>query len=110
MQAGRFGSLFELEINLVEIAADAEQHTVIVRYGEGDTLIEQLRSLGPERWLLRKLQRYCVTVYEHELRRMLNDRLVESVQGFYVQCTVPVYHPDLGLLFEALYNSADLII
>ena len=34
---------------------------MLVRYGEGDKLIEQLRSLGPDRWLLRKLQRYSVT-------------------------------------------------
>ncbi len=104
------GLAFRTLASRFKLIDDAEQQTVFVRYGEGEKLIEQLRALGPERWLLRRLQRYSVTVFDHELRRMLRDGLLETVHGFYVQRAIPVYHPELGLLFEASYTSEDLIV
>ena len=50
---------------------DTLQAPVIVSYGEeGAKLVEQLTRLGPERWLLRKLQRYVVNLPKH-----LHERL-----------------------------------
>jgi len=37
---------------------DSKYRPVIVRYGEGDNLIAQLKRSGPEMWLMRRLQRY----------------------------------------------------
>lgn len=103
------GLSFRTLANRFKLIDDGEQHTVFVRHGEGDKLVEQLRALGPERWLLRRLQRYSVTIYEHELQHMLRDGLVEVMHGFFVQHT-GLYHADLGLLFEAVYDSAALIL
>jgi CRISPR-associated endonuclease/helicase Cas3 len=102
------GLSFRTLANRFKLIDDREQHTVFVRYGEGNKLIEQFRSLGPERWLLRKLQRYSVTIYENELQHMLRHGMVETMHGFFVQQT-GFYHADLGLLLEAVYNSEDLI-
>jgi CRISPR-associated endonuclease/helicase Cas3 len=103
------GLSFRTLADRFKLIDDRDQHTVFVRYGEGNMLIEQLRALGPERWLLRKLQRFSVTIYQHELQRMLRDGLVETMHGFFVQHP-GLYHEDLGICFEALYDSTTLVI
>jgi CRISPR-associated endonuclease/helicase Cas3 len=67
--------------------------TVLVRYrgADGtapDALIGQLERDGPSRWLMRKLQRYGVTLYRHQLQALLRRGDVEEVAscpGLYVQ-------------------------
>lgn len=61
--------------------------TVFVRYRrdehdeEIDMWLHKLKKEGPERWLLRKLQRYGVTIYRNDLQRLLDQRDVESLGG-----------------------------
>ncbi len=68
--------------------------TVLVRYSspnasdDVNALIGMLEREGPARWLMRKLQRYGVTIYQHQLRRLVNmGDIVEvaSCPGLYVQ-------------------------
>lgn len=69
--------------------------TVFVRYrrDEGDDAIDMLlntlKKNGPDRWLLRKLQRYGVTIYRNDLQRLLKQRDIEALggdfPGLYVQ-------------------------
>lgn len=62
-----------------------------------DDLIRMLER-GPERWLMRKLQRYGVTIYQHDLKRLLAAGDVKEVgPGLYVQADSDVfYDPVLG--------------
>jgi CRISPR-associated endonuclease/helicase Cas3 len=62
-----------------------------------DTLINTLRKHGPERWLMRKLQRYTVNIHRRELTRLLNGDVEEIIPGLYVQISDWLYHPDIGL-------------
>ena len=73
---------------------DQDSATVLVRYaspGNGtdiNALIGTLERDGPSRWLMRKLQRYGVTIYQHQLRRLveLGDiREMPACPGLYVQ-------------------------
>jgi len=61
-------------------------------------LIHTLQRDGPERWLMRKLQRYGVTIYQHDLQRLLVCGDVQEVgPGLYVQTESDVfYDPVLG--------------
>lgn len=69
--------------------------TVFVRYKretddeEIDMWLNTLKKNGPDRWLLRKLQRYGVTIYRNDLQRLLNQGDIESLggdfPGLYVQ-------------------------
>lgn len=74
-----------------------EGSPVIVRWGESERWLARLRSAGPDRWLMRKLQRYSVTV-----RRDCLDRLVaqgdvaEILPGLYAQEHDLLYDPQLG--------------
>ncbi len=68
--------------------------TVLVRYRSPNTkeninaLIGMLERDGPSRWLMRKLQRYGVTIYRHQLAKLVSGgdiREVPSCPGLYVQ-------------------------
>ncbi len=69
--------------------------TVFVRYQRdpGDDSIgmwlNTLKKNGPDRWLLRKLQRYGVTIYHTDLQRLLEQGDIEPLggdsPGLYVQ-------------------------
>ena len=86
---------------------DADSATVLVRYrspnGKEDinALIGLLERDGPSRWLMRKLQRYGVTIYRHQLDRLLklgDVRELPLCPGLYVQTAEweGFYHPLLG--------------
>lgn len=68
--------------------------TVLVRYRSPrvatdiDALIGLLERDGPSRWLMRKLQRYGVSVYQHQIQSLLAQgdiTEVASCPGLYVQ-------------------------
>jgi CRISPR-associated endonuclease/helicase Cas3 len=74
---------------------EQESATVFVHYrrdgqDEGiDKWLNALKKNGPDRWLLRKLQRYGVTIYRNDLQRLLGQGDVEPLggdfPGLYVQ-------------------------
>ena len=69
--------------------------TVFVRYRRDpdddsiDLWLNTLKKNGPDRWLLRKLQRYGVTIYHNDLQRLLKQGDIEplggDLPGLYVQ-------------------------
>jgi len=97
------GIQFRSAAEAFRIIDDRLQRTILVPYGEGENLISQLKSLGPERWLLRKLQRYSVNVYLNQFAA-LQERgsLTEVVTGVFA-LTCPVeYDEKVGLLVDEL--------
>ncbi len=86
---------------------DKDGATVLVRYcspnarEDANALIGMLERDGPVRWLMRKLQRYGVTIYQHQLRKLLDAgdiREVAACPGLYVQLAEwdGFYDPVLG--------------
>ena len=85
--------------------------TVVVRYGaareEIDRLLGVLAAEGPQRWLMRKLQRYTVTLPQRMADKMLaQGSLSLPMPGLYAQVnTDNLYSNILGLLGEdEIYN------
>jgi len=80
---------------------DEDQATVFVRYADYpgiDALLGKLANEGPERWLMRKLQRCAVTVRKRNVDRMVMAGDVVEVQpGCFVQQSNVLYDPVLGL-------------
>jgi CRISPR-associated endonuclease/helicase Cas3 len=63
-----------------------------------DDLLRTLKIKGPERWLMRKFQRYTVNVHRRDAMRLLGTgALTEMIPGLFVQTTDGLYHPALGL-------------
>jgi CRISPR-associated endonuclease/helicase Cas3 len=88
-----------------KLIQDEDSDPVIVRYcgecGRDDSvsvLLKKLKTDGPKRWLMRKLQRYTVTVHHREIMKLLSQGdIEEAMPGLYVQVSDWLYHPDLGL-------------
>ena len=79
---------------------DQGQRPVFVQWGEGAKLIELLKRIGPNRELMRKLQRHTVTLYEFQWRKLLASGDLEMREDFMIQKSEALYHPELGLLPE----------
>nr|MBS0019255.1 CRISPR-associated helicase Cas3' [Gammaproteobacteria bacterium] len=83
---------------------DEDKAPVVVRYRgpDGtddtiDTLLGTLKKHGPERWLMRKLQRYTVNIHRRDVTRLLAQGDVEeTIPGLFAQVGDWLYHPDLG--------------
>lgn len=81
-----------------------EAATVIVRYPVGashevDQWMAMLERDGPQRWLMRKIQRFGVAIYQHDMRRLLAQgdiREVAGCPGLYVQVSDVFYDAQTG--------------
>jgi CRISPR-associated endonuclease/helicase Cas3 len=96
---------------------DKDSAMVVVRYAEHhdelDMLLATLVKQGPERWLMRKLQRYTVSIHKRVADKMLaQGSLTLPMPGLYVQQDVDaLYHPLLGLQVEDVpFNPSGLVI
>ncbi len=91
---------------------ESQQAPVIVAYGEGASLIEMLEKNEPERWFLRKLQRYVVNLPRYLHAKLLAEgALREQHPGIYVQGHGALYHKDLGFCPDKsiIYEPDELI-
>lgn len=89
-----------------------EGYAVFVTYGEGAKLIEQLKKTGPYRELMRKLQRYTVTIHEQDKNRLVQSgdiRELTGLAGVYEQVSVGLYDEKLGLLVDGISLSTDFL-
>ena len=101
-QAAKEGRIqFRTAAQRFRMIDDKDTVPVFVRYGEGDSLINILSKGQPYRELLRKLQRFTVTIYQYQFEAMLNRGDIQEIcKGFYAQSSSGVYSDDLGLLVE----------
>lgn len=79
-----------------QLIDEATQAPVIVRY-ENDELLTLLERKGPDRWLLRKLQRSVVNLPRYLHQKLLAAGAIRELHsGIFVQGHGALYHPDLG--------------
>ncbi|MBP5786421.1 MAG: hypothetical protein J6Y19_01175 [Kiritimatiellae bacterium] len=93
--------------------------SVLVRYGESDRWIAQLRAVGPKRDLMRRLQRFAVNVPRRKLDDLLAKGMVEELRvppnpglpsGIFVQTMPSAYSDVFGLdLFSDGLSPHDFI-
>lgn len=89
---------------------DEDSAPVIVRYrgpdGADDAVDKWLATLrrdGPQRWLMRKLQRYTVNIHGREALKLVEQGDIEELMpGLYVQVSDWLYDPALGLTPEGV--------
>jgi CRISPR-associated endonuclease Cas3-HD len=97
------GIQFRSAAEAFRIIDDKNQKAILVPYREGEKLIAELKAKGPERWLLRKLQRYSVNVYENQFRELQGRGSLEEVSPgiFALTCAIE-YSDDIGLLVDEM--------
>jgi CRISPR-associated endonuclease/helicase Cas3 len=103
---GELAINFRTAADSFRLIQDEDTAPVVVCYrgreGNDDTvaaLLGKLRKDGPERWLMRKLQRYTVSVHKREVQEWARRGDVEEwLPGWYVQKCSVGYSEDLGLI------------
>lgn len=101
-----------------KLIQDEDSAPVIVRYrgldGSDETvekLLNTLKKDGPERWLMRKLQRYTVNIPHRDVMKLLAQGDVEeTIPGLFIQVNDWLYHEQLGLIMDGLLPSASAFI
>ncbi len=84
-----------------QLIEDGDRVPVVVRYAEKldeiDTLLNLLRKEGPQRWLMRKLQRYTVSIHERNAQKLAGKGLEPTAMpGLYVQTADALYDSQTG--------------
>ncbi len=110
------GVQFRSAAEAFRLIDDQDSATVVARYAEHREEIEKLLGMlaaeGPARWLMRKLQRYTVSIHKRVADKMLaQGSLTLPMPGLYVQQDVDgLYHPLLGLQIEDVpFNPSGLV-
>jgi CRISPR-associated endonuclease/helicase Cas3 len=75
---------------------EEERRTVVVRYGESKKWLNTLNKKGPDRWLIRKLQRYTVNIPMYDFERLKQRMEIVEIHGIWVQAVDGLYHGRFG--------------
>jgi|AntAceMinimDraft_9_1070365.scaffolds.fasta_scaffold02031_2 CRISPR-associated endonuclease/helicase Cas3 len=79
------------------------QASVLVRYGKGEELIDSLYKIGPNRKLMRSLQRFVVNIPRYIIGKLLDSGSIEELNncpGTYAQISHIFYHPVTGVQYD----------
>ena len=83
------------------IIDDRSQRSIFVRYGDGNELIDRIKDTGPDRMILRKLQRYTVNVSINEFNKLSQSGAVEEIHpGIFALSSDLFYSKEFGLLID----------
>lgn len=105
------GVYFRTAAERFELIDDSQQKTILVRYGEGNKWIDLLRFQGAERALLRRLQRYTVTISKETFNDMLKRRAISEIQpGMFALASEMDYSKEVGLLLGDDSCEAEILI
>jgi len=93
-----------------QLIDDIESQAILVWYGGSQSLIGKLRKDGPERWLMRKLQRYSVNIPRRAVDKLVETREVEEVwPGIFAQAVSTLYDDKMGVTLGNELNAEQLI-
>lgn len=94
------------------IIDDSLQEPVLVPYGEGKKLINKLKYGGPNREILRRLQRFTVNVYTQEFNLMRQRSSIVEVQpNIFALQTDKEYSDTIGLMIDDIcLDPGELVI
>ena len=109
---GEFRFSFRSAAQSFKIIDEQKQESVLVSYGEGANLILLLEKIGPQRWLMRKLQRYVVNLPRYLHSRLVAEGAVRQIYpGIFIQSHSALYRDDIGFCPEQslIYAPDDLI-
>lgn len=82
---------------------------ILVRYGDSNKLLRELRDAGPHRKLMRQLQRYSVSVPKGTVPKLLERGFIEEMHsGIFVQTMPSLYSETFGFdLFRDTLSLED---
>jgi CRISPR-associated endonuclease/helicase Cas3 len=106
VEPSTLGVQFRSAAQAFRLIDDDDSASVVVRYAakrdELDMLVNTLKREGPQRWLMRKLQRYTINIKKREADKLIGRglSLSPSMPGLYLQDADGLYDDDLGFLLQ----------
>ncbi len=94
---------FRTAASRFQLIDDSQFQSVFVPYGSSPALIGRLTSTGrPERWLMRKLQRYSVNLPKPQFNRMLTRGDIKPLYGdsFFALVSQALYDESVGVILQ----------
>jgi CRISPR-associated endonuclease/helicase Cas3 len=115
VEPSTLGVQFRTAAQAFRLIDDEDSASVVVRYAancdELDVLLNTLKKDGPQRWLMRKLQRYTISIKKREADKLLGRGLSLPMPGLYVQDADDLYDDDLGFLLQDIpFNPSANVI
>ncbi len=105
-----FAVRFRTAASAFRLIDDDYSETLFVKYGEGAGQLGILKAQGPERWLMRKLQRHAVNIPKWDMSRLvLEGQVQELYPGLFVQITDTLYDSKVGVVTEEDSPAPSLI-
>lgn len=90
---------------------DTAYQTFLVRYGDNDVLLGKLEKEGPQRWLMRKLQRYSVNLPKRLFAQLEKQGDVREIwPGIYAQVGDTLYDKSLGVVIDGNIAPDELVV
>ena len=90
---------------------DTVYQTFLVRYGDNDVLLGKLEKEGPQRWLMRKLQRYSVNMPKYLFSQLEEQGDVREIwPGIYAQVGNTLYDDTLGVVTDGNIAPDELVV
>lgn len=90
---------------------DSAYQTILVRYGNNEALLGKLEKEGPQRWLMRKLQRYSVNLPKRLFAQLESQGDVRQIwPGIYAQVGGKLYDDALGVVSDGRIAPDELVI
>ena len=101
---------FRTTADRFKLIDDVESQAILVWYGEGQALIGKLKKDGPERWLMRKLQRYSVNLPRRLVNKLVQAGEVQEVwPGIFAQAVSTLYDDKVGVTIGSPLAAEQLI-
>ena len=105
VEPSTLGAQFRSAALAFRLIDDDDSVPVVVRYDANhnqlNLWLNTLAKEGPQRWLMRKLQRFTVSIKKREAERLLGRGLSLTMPGLYVQDVDDMYSDTLGFSTDA---------
>ena len=108
--ASEMNFLFATAADRFRLIDDKDSVSILVGYGDGATLLEELKRNGPEFWLLRKLQQYSVSVRKWDFEQLRKQGTVAEYAGIFILEDSRCYDEQAGLVLDGAWVEELLLV
>ena len=107
---GEMNFLFATAADQFRLIDDKNSVSILVGYGDGATLLEELKRIGPEFWLLRKLQQYSVSIRKYDFEQFRKQGTVGEYAGIFILEDGRCYDERAGLVLDGAWVEELLLV
>ena len=107
---GEMNFLFATAADQFRLIDDKISVSILVGYGDGATLLEELKRIGPEFWLLRKLQQYSVSIRKYDFEQFRKQGTVGEYAGIFILEDGRCYDERAGLVLDGAWVEELLLV